>query len=193
MFVKQLNLPQNERIEKYSQHHRDTISAFIQCAVFEGNESMLKLNVDLFNGAIFLHFIDDVLISISGIERSHYTCDHNVARICRYHILKKHRHSRSGFKLLHHQVDWAILNNIKLVYWTHDEKNRALNSLYQHRRTFVYGDNDFFKSDVYRNFRLIEGMRFKDSPKSDMLQFVYAWKIDPEFNWQPAKSISWAT
>ena len=41
----------------------------------------------------------------------------------------------------------------------------------------------------YKKLTLEKDFVFHDSPKSDMIQFVYSYYIDPNYKWEPTKSI----
>ena len=46
-----------------------------------------------------------------------------------------------------------------------------------------------FNIDDYKKFKLETDFVFHDSPKSDMLQFVYSYYIDENYTWKPTNSI----
>jgi len=85
------------------------------------------------------------------------------------------------------QVEWARENGLKVLYWTHSVNNRALNALYQHKRTMPFRGEavPYFMTDVYKAFKLQDDMIFKVSPKSDLLQYVYASILEDGFVWRP--------
>lgn len=167
-----------------SDEHTELIENFRKLSFADGNDSLSFENFvpKELDGQIFLYFIDDELASISAIERStKYTQEYETARICRYHILKKFRHCNAGFKMLPYQFQWARDNNVKLVYWTHDVNNRALNAMYQHKK-IMPGKKSFFEDPEFQSVEFIPTLRFIAGP---VVQYVYAKKIDPEFNWNP--------
>lgn len=175
----------NERIVTYCPSLRNDVEKFREQTFFEGNNSLTKkkFDPDLLKGKIWLAYKDDVLVSISAAEESHYTHESNVIRKCRYHILKKYRHGRYGFKFLKEMVPWCQNNNYKLLYWTHDVTNTALNALYQHKRTYAStSDNSWFYEWPYTELRLEKDFLFKTG---NMQQFVYSIYIDPTFVWKP--------
>jgi hypothetical protein len=80
-------------------------------------------------------------------------------------------------------VPWCQNNNYKLLYWTHDVTNTALNSLYQRKRTYAStSDNGWFYEWPYTELRLEKDFLFKTG---SMRQFVYSINIDPTFVWKP--------
>lgn len=175
-----------ELILEYSLEYRTQVDEFKIKAIAEGNESMTKLSLDTLNGVLFMHIKDNILISIMAVEDSKiYTGESDSCRMCRYHILKEHRHSNSGFKMLPYQVEWARLKGYKVIYWTHDINNRALNAMYQHKRRMP-NKQEFFEDPLYRSFELVSNIRFVTG---SVTQFVYAKKLDPDFNWNPAGNI----
>ena len=180
----------NLSIKEYSYKDRDSIEKFRMLCSREGNFALTtdKYDPDMLDGKTFMTFVDDELASISVIERSHYTNDPQVTgRICRYHILKKYRHCHAGFRMLPYQVEWAKKSGMKVLYWTHDVDNRALNSLYQHKRRMPMRGQQvaYFNDSVYKSFQLQKNMLFKVAEKSNMLQYIYASVLDPSFSWQP--------
>lgn len=173
-----------ESIRTYLPSDREIVEAFRLQTFAEGNNSLSvnKFKPDEFDGQIFLFFIDNELASISAVEYSNsYTTDSNVGRICRYHILKKFRHCNAGFKMLPFQVKWAEEKGIKLLYWTHDVNNRALNAMYQHKK-MMPNKKEFFRDPLYQSFQWIPELRFI---AGDCVQYVYAKKLDEAFNWEP--------
>ena len=86
--------------------------------------------------------------------------------------------------MLPFQVDWAEKEGFKVVYWTHDINNRALNSLYQGKRVMP-GKKSFFENPSFKKFELDRRYLFKVSRKSDFLQYVYAAILQPDFIWKP--------
>lgn len=174
-----------EIIRPYTADDRNAVEYFRRQTFDEGNESLSieKFDPENFNGTIWLAFVDDVLVSLSAAEVSHYTGETDVIRKCRYHILRAHRHGRFGFKFLKLMVPWCQDNGYRLLYWTHDVQNKALNALYQGKRTYAgTTDNHWFRDWPYDLVNLERQMLFKTGR---MLQFVYSIKIDDSFQWQP--------
>jgi hypothetical protein len=180
----------NVYVKQYDISCRQAIDEFIEIAISEGNDSYRtsKFHPDYIKGQTWLTFVDNELASISVVERSYYTGDPDIAgRICRYHILKKFRHSNAGFRMLSDQVQWAKDNHLKVLYWTHNVNNKALNALYQHKRTMPFRGESvpYFMTDTYKAFVIQPDMIFKVSMKSDLLQYVYANILEDGFEWRP--------
>lgn len=175
-----------EIIVKYTHDRRADLERFRQQTFVEGNNSLHpdRFNPDTLQGQIWMAYVDDIVVSISAAEVSHYSNESDVIRKCRYHILKKYRHGRYGFKFLSEMVTWCQLNGYKLLYWTHDIHNTPLNALYQRRRTYAFStDNHWFRQWPFSELTFEKNMLFKTG---DMLQFVYSIKIDKNFTWHPA-------
>jgi hypothetical protein len=175
----------NEFIVEYSPKYRNDVEIFREQTFAEGNQSLTKekFDPDKIKGKIWLAFKDTIVVSLSAAEESHYTNESNVIRKCRYHILKKYRHGRYGFKFLKLMVPWCQENNYKLLYWTHDVTNTALNALYQHKRTYAStNDNHWFHEWPFTELQFEKEMLFKTG---SMLQFVYTIRLDPTFIWKP--------
>ena len=170
---------ENVSVREYSSKDRDLIEKFRMLAKREGNDALAsdKYDPDTVDGQTWMTFVEDELASVSVVERSHYTGDPDIAgRICRYHILKKFRHSNAGFRMLPNQVQWAKDNGLKVLYWTHNVDNKALNAMYQGKKKMGMRGKEvpYFMTDTYRAFKLQPDMIFKVSEKSDFLQYVYA-------------------
>ena len=185
-----------ERIIQYNTSHKKLVETFLDQARAEGSSSTYtqhKFDIDNLDSksSLWLAIVDGEVASISYAERSFITGTPESIRKCRYHILKKHRHGRYGFKIMKHQIAWAKENGFKHYYWTHDVKDKAINKLFQHKRTYIVGDNSWFDDEDYKKLTLETDLVFHDSPKSDMIQFVYSYYIDPEYKWQPTDRVIW--
>lgn len=185
-------------VKEYQEKFRNELEHFRRQTIKEGNTSLVsdKFNPDDLYGKIWCVYIDNILASISVAERSHYTGDSDIAvRICRYHILKKFRHSHCGFRMLPYQINWARENNYKILYWTHDIHNKPLNALYQHKRRMTTpASREFFESDWYKQVKLDTRWLFKVSidPSDDFLQYVYYIDLQNEnYQWMPKKCVLW--
>lgn len=186
----EIKVYENISVREYNPSDRDLIEKFRMLAKREGNEALAgdKYDPDTVDGQTWMTFVEDELASVSVVERSHYTGDPEIAgRICRYHILKKFRHSNAGFRMLPNQVQWAKDNGLKVLYWTHNVDNKALNAMYQgKKRMGMRGEAvPYFMTDTYRAFKLQPDMIFKVSEKSDFLQYVYANILDENYVWRP--------
>ena len=185
-----------ERIIQYNTSHKELVETFLKQARAEGSSSTYtqhKFDIDKLDSksSLWLAIVDGEVASISYAERSFITGTPESIRKCRYHILKKHRHGRYGFKIMKHQIAWAKENGFKHYYWTHDVKDKAINKLFQHKRTYIIGDNSWFNDEDYKKLTLETEFVFHDSPKSDMIQFVYSYYIDPNYKWQPTDRVIW--
>jgi hypothetical protein len=183
------------KIVKYTDDWHEATENFRNQALSEGNDALIsaKFQPGTTAGHLLLCVIDNKVMSISLAEPSHYTGEPNtVCRICRYHILRKYRSNFlfCGFKMLRLHCEWADQNGYKIVYWTHNRDNIALNKLYQKKRKYAFGvDNNWFLSKPFNEFILAENIFFKASPNANTLQYIYYRKSDPDFNWEPTQSI----
>ena len=136
-------------VKKYSENpnkYWPMIERFRLQTFKEGNDSLTykKYNPDNPEIETWMSFKDDKLISISAAESSHYTNDPDIAvRVCRYHILKEFRHTHCGLIMAEHQINWAREKGFKILYITHDIKNKAINNLYQRKKKMT--DKEFKK------------------------------------------------
>jgi hypothetical protein len=152
----------------------------------EGNDSLThkKYNPDNPEIETWLTFKDDKLISISAAESSHYTNDSDIAvRVCRYHILKEFRHTHCGLIMAEHQIKWAREREFKILYITHDIRNKAINNLYQRKKMMT--DKEFKKfitGEWWTKLQLEKGFLFTTGK---MLQYVYSIRLQGDFDWQP--------
>ena len=174
-----------ERIVKYTTEHKDLVEKFLIKAREEGSAGTYtknKFDLDKLDpeSSLWLAIVNEEVASISYAERSFITGTPESIRKCRYHILKQYRHGRYGFKMMKHQIAWARDNGFKHYYWTHDVKDRAINQLFQHKRTYMVGDNTWFQDEDYKKLTLETELVFHDSPKSHMIQFIYSYYIDPD-------------
>ena len=183
-----------EKIVQYNSSHKELVEQFLEKARAEGSagtytQKKFDLNELDPKSSLWLAIVDDEVASISYAERSFITDTPESIRKCRYHILKKHRHGRYGFKMMKHQIAWAKENGFKHYYWTHDVNDKAINKLFQHKRTYIVGDNSWFNDEDYKKLTLEKEFLFHDSPKSDMLQYIYSYYIDESYIWKPTKAI----
>ena len=152
----------------------------------EGNDSLTykKYNPDNPEIETWMSFKDDKLISISAAESSHYTNDPNIAvRVCRYHILKEFRHTHCGLIMAEHQINWAREKGFKILYITHDIKNKAINNLYQRKKKMT--DKEFKKfttGEWWTKLQLEKSFLFTTGK---MLQYVYSIRLQGDYDWQP--------
>jgi len=183
-------------VKEYSSALAKDLFYFRRQVLEEGNDSLKsdKFDPDDLDGKIWCVYINDTLASISVVESSHYTGDPTIAaRVCRYHILKKFRHSHCGFRMLPYQIDWAKQQGYKILYWTHDVKNRALNAMYQHKRKMIDPEaKKFFEADWYKKLQFDKRWLFEVNTEIDFLQYVYYIDLQNEnYVWMPQKSVRW--
>lgn len=188
----------NVVIKEYTESNRGELESFRRQAIKEGNNSLKsdKFNPEAINGKIWCAYINSELASISVAEKSHYTNDPDIAvRICRYHILKKHRHSHCGFKMLPYQIEWAKQKNFKILYWTHDIHNTPLNALYQHKKRMTDPDSkQYFESSWYKQVKTDYRWLFKVNENSHDKFYQYVYYIDLQdenYVWMPKKCAFW--
>ena len=152
----------------------------------EGNDSLTykKYNPDNPEIETWMSFKDDKLISISAAESSHYTNDPDIAvRVCRYHILKEFRHTHCGLIMAEHQIKWAREKKFKILYITHDIKNKAINNLYQRKKKMTdKGFKKFTTGEWWTKLQLEKNFLFTTGK---MLQYVYSIRLQGDYNWQP--------
>jgi len=152
----------------------------------EDNDSLTykKYNPDNPEIETWMSFKDDKLISISAAESSHYTNDPDIAvRVCRYHILKEFRHTHCGLIMAEHQINWAREKGFKILYITHDIKNKAINNLYQRKKKMT--DKEFKKfttGEWWTKLQLEKSFLFTTGK---MLQYVYSIRLQGDYDWQP--------
>ena len=176
-------------VKRYSENPNEywpLIEKFRQQSFKEGNNSIGYDKYDPDNKDIetWMCFKDNKLISISAGEKSHYTNDPDIAiRICRYHILKEHRFSHCGLIMGEHQIIWARDKGFKILYITHDIKNKAINNLYQRRRKMTdKAFKEHINGEWYTKLQVEKNFLFKTG---DMLQYVYSIRLQENYDWQP--------
>ena len=176
-------------VKRYSEDHNKywpMIERFRLQTFKEGNDSLTykKYNPDNPEIETWMSFKDDKLISISAAESSHYTNDPNIAvRVCRYHILKEFRHTHCGLIMAEHQINWAREKGFKILYITHDIKNKAINNLYQRKKKMT--DKEFKKfttGEWWTKLQLEKSFLFTTGK---MLQYVYSIRLQGDYDWQP--------
>jgi len=176
-------------VKKYSENpnkYWPMIERFRLQTFKEGNDSLTykKYNPDNPEIETWMSFKDDKLISISAAESSHYTNDQDIAvRVCRYHILKEFRHTHCGLIMAEHQINWAREKGFKILYITHDIKNKAINNLYQRKKKMT--DKEFKKfttGEWWTKLQLEKSFLFTTGK---MLQYVYSIRLQGDYDWQP--------
>jgi len=176
-------------VKRYSENPNEywpLIERFRQQTFDEGNRSLSydKYDPDNKNIETWMCFKDNKLISISAGEKSHYTNDPDIAiRICRYHILKDYRFSHCGLIMGEHQIIWARNKGFKILYITHDIKNKAINNLYQRRKQMTdKAFKEHINGEWYTKLQVEKNFLFKTG---DMLQYVYSIRLQENYDWQP--------
>ncbi len=176
-------------VKRYSENpdkYWPLIEKFRQQTFEEGNDSLSyeKYDPDNENIETWMCFKDNKLISISAAEKSHYTNDPNIAvRVCRYHILKKHRFTHCGLIMGEHQIKWAREKGFKILYITHDIKNKAINNLYQRKKQMTdKAFKEHINGEWYTSLQVEKDFLFKTG---DMLQYVYSIRLQGDYDWQP--------
>jgi len=176
-------------VKKYSENpnkYWPMIERFRLQTFKEGNDSLTykKYNPDNPEIETWMSFKDDKLISISAAESSHYTNDPDIAvRVCRYHILKEFRHTHCGLIMAEHQIKWAREKGFKILYITHDIRNKAINNLYQRKKKMT--DKEFKKfttGEWWTKLQLEKSFLFTTGK---MLQYVYSIQLQGDYDWQP--------
>ena len=162
------------------------IEKFRQQTFKEGNKSLSYDKYDPDNESIetWMCFKDNKLISISAAEKSHYTNDPDIAvRVCRYHILKEHRFTHCGLIMGEHQIKWAREKGFKILYITHDIKNKAINNLYQRRKQMTdKAFKEHINGEWYTSLQVEKKFLFTTGK---MLQYVYSIRLQGDYDWQP--------
>ena len=176
-------------VKRYSENPNEywpLIERFRQQTFNEGNRSLSydKYDPDNKNIETWMCFKDNKLISISAGEKSHYTNDPDIAvRVCRYHILKEFRHTHCGLIMAEHQIKWAREKGFKILYITHDIKNKAINNLYQRRKQMTdKAFKEHINGEWYTKLQVEKNFLFKTG---DMLQYVYSIRLQENYDWQP--------
>jgi len=176
-------------VKKYSENpnkYWPMIERFRLQTFKEGNDSLTykKYNPDNPEIETWMSFKDDKLISISAAESSHYTNDPDIAvRVCRYHILKEFRHTHCGLIMAEHQINWAREKGFKILYITHDIKNKAINNLYQRKKKMTdKGFKKFTTGEWWTKLQLEKKFLFTTGK---MLQYVYSIRLQGDYDWQP--------
>lgn len=170
---------------------RGAVEDFRQRTYEEGNDALplYKYNPDSLAGQSFCVIADGEIASLAVLEEDHYaTCDSKVLRACRFHTLKKYRNHALGTSyLLPAMIDWASNRNYDCVYWTHDTKNRALNAIYQKKKT--PGHYKHLKDDKFwSRLKFDDTWLFQVDPKSDLLQYVYYIPLKDGYTMSPKKN-----
>ena len=185
-------------IKTYTPDKRSEIELFRELSFKEGNDSISyeKYDPDNIDGETWMVYVDGELACISVAESSHYTSDPEVsARICRLHIAKKFRPAWLGIPILPYQIEWAKQKGFKILYFTHDVNNRAINLMYQHKRfgaavTPLQKEiKQMWHSDWYRALKMDDRYYFQVDDRNELLQYIYYWTLEDGYIWHPKSNI----
>lgn len=163
----------------------------------EGNNAITpdKFDVNKTEGTPFLILWNDRPAGMAFLEPSHYTGDPQTAvRACRYHILKKYRHNQLGFVLLPELMKEAQRQGYKVMWWSLEPENVALNNAYQGKRKTIQSKklwNNTYEEEFWKNIIYDKRMKFMvDSKAPHYLQNVYWVDLtNHDFVWQPTKGM----
>mgnify|MGYP001219730531 CR=1 FL=1 len=132
---------------------------------------------------------------IAHLEPSWYTGDEDIAvRACRYHILKEFRNKQLGFILLPELMRIAKDMGFKVMWWSLEPSQVALNNAYQGKRRTIQKekiwnntyDEDFWSKIIYDQ----RYMFMVDSDAPHYLQNVYWIDLTEEgYDWNPIKNM----
>lgn len=185
-------------ITTYAPDKKSEVETFRELSFAEGNDSLAydKYDPDNIDGETWLVYVDGELACISVAESSHYTSDPEIsARICRLHIAKKFRPAWLGIPILPYQIEWARQRGFKVLYFTHDINNRAINLMYQHKRfgaavtPLQKQIKDMWHSDWYKALQTDDRYFFQVDSNSDLLQYIYYWTLEDGFVWNPVSNV----
>ena len=169
------------KIIPYQPQYKQDVERFRELSFKEGNDSLAhdKFELEGFMGQIWLVYVNDVLIGLSAVEASHYTGDPSVAaRVVRLHVLKEYRSTAFGLILLPNQMWWCKKKGFKIMWWSIDIDKRALNAVYQKKHFPVYTQHKEAWDGWFQDLVFDKRMIFQVDPKSDLLQFVYYFRLE---------------
>jgi GNAT superfamily N-acetyltransferase len=183
------------RITTYKPKHKEDVEKFREQSFREGSDSLAydKFDPDGFMGQVWLVYAGQNLIGLCAMEASHYTGDPRIAARCvRLHILEKYRSTAFGLVLAPYMVRWCKKQGYKIMWWSADIDLKALNAVYQRKHlTISYNrKNDLnYREDPwggwYQNVVFDKRMLFQVDPRSDLLQYVYWYRVEEGYNWKP--------
>lgn len=173
------------------------ISEIQNLSLEEGNTAITpdKFNVEKTEGTPILILWNDEPAGMAFLEPSHYTGDPDVAvRACRYHILKKFRNKQLGFVLLPELMKESRRLGYKVMWWSLEPDNVALNNAYQGKRRTIQSKklwNNTYEEDFWS--KIIYDQRFMfmvDKKAPHYLQNVYWVDLTREqMLWMPQKGM----
>ena len=165
----------------YQPRYKGDVERFREISFKEGNNSLAhdKFDPEGFMGQIWLVYVDGKLIGLSAIEASHYTGDPRIAaRVVRLHVLKQYRSTAFGLVLMPYQIQWCKKKGYKIMWWSIDIDMRALNAVYQKKHFPVYTQHKEAWDGWFQDLVFDKRMIFQVDPKSDLLQFVYYFRLE---------------
>tara|TARA_Y100000385_G_C12692012_1_gene466760 strand:- start:15 stop:593 length:579 start_codon:yes stop_codon:yes gene_type:complete len=166
-------------------------------SLLEGNNAITpdKFDVNKTEGTPVLILWEDRPAGMAFLEPSHYTGDPDVAvRACRYHILKEYRHKQLGFVLLPELMKEARRLGYKVMWWSLEPDNVALNNAYQGKRKTIQKEklwNNTYEEDFWKKIIYDERFMFMvDKKAPHYLQNVYWVDLTREsMLWMPQKGM----
>jgi|TARA_R110002050_G_scaffold136807_5_gene260084 GNAT superfamily N-acetyltransferase len=175
----------------------DPIKELQQLSLQEGNTAITpdKYNVDETEGTPVLITWEDKPAGMAVLEPSWYTGDPEVAvRATRYHILKEYRNKQLGFVLLPELMKEATRLGYKVMWWSLEPSNVALNNAYQGKRKTIQKEklwNNTYEEEFWK--KIIYDKRFMfmvDKRAPHYLQNVYWVDLTREsMLWMPQKGM----
>ena len=173
------------------------ISEIQNLSLEEGNTAITpdKFNVEQTEGTPILILWNNEPAGMAFLEPSHYTGDPDVAvRACRYHILKKFRNKQLGFVLLPELMKESRRLGYKVMWWSLEPDNVALNNAYQGKRRTIQSKklwNNTYEEDFWS--KIIYDQRYMfmvDKKAPHYLQNVYWVDLTQEqMLWMPQKGM----
>ncbi len=176
------------KIIPYQPKFKEDVERFRELSFKEGNNSLAhdKFDPEGFMGQIWLVYVDEKLIGISAVEASHYTGDTTIAaRVVRLHVLKEYRSTAFGLVVMPHQLRWCKKKGFKIMWWSIDIDEKALNAVYQKKHFPVYTQHKDMWDGWFQDLVFDKRMIFQVDPRSDLLQFVYYFKLEEGYKWRP--------
>lgn len=169
------------KIIPYQPQFKEDVERFRDLSFKEGNISLArdKFELEGFMGQIWLIYVDEKLIGLSAVEASHYTGDPSVAaRVVRLHVLKEYRSTAFGLVVMPHQLRWCKKKGFKVMWWSIDIDEKALNAVYQKKHFPVYTQHKDMWDGWFQDLIFDDRMIFQVDPRSDLLQFVYYFILE---------------
>ena len=179
-------------IEEYHPRFRDQLEEFREQTFRDGNQSLAKekFDPDNFNGKVWIIFVGDKLVSLSACEASHYTSDPIIsARAVRLHTVKGYRSTAFGMSFFPHQVEWCTKAGFKVLWWSIDINESALNAIYQRRHVPLYSAHEDAYEGRWKDLTFSKDMLFMVDPRAEFLQYVYYIILEDGYKWVPKSNM----